>query len=115
MRRPCIAGNWKMFTTPVEGAALARAVREQTNDASQVDIVLFPPFLSLPGAIDATSGSAILVGAQNCHFEKDGAFTGEVAVGMAAAAGRKIILVGHSELGASLVRQTTSFGRKPMR
>ena len=95
MRRPFIAGNWKMNTTEAEAAALASAVAEATRGA-ECDVAVCPPFPHLGAVRDAVRGSDVAVGAQNVYWEEAGAFTGEVSLGMLAPYCRYVI-VGHSE------------------
>ncbi len=95
-RRPIVAGNWKMNTTPATGVELARAVMALDLPHADVDVVLCPPALGVTAVADAVEGSPIEVGVQNVHWEDAGAFTGEVAPGMAAGIAR-YVLVGHSE------------------
>ena len=98
VRRPIIAGNWKMNTTVTEAADLATQVRAavagHTDD--RTEIVLCPPFLSLAAVAAAVEGTAIGVGAQNCYPADSGAYTGEVSASMLAALCQYVI-VGHSE------------------
>lgn len=96
-RRPLIAGNWKMNTTPAEGAELARALREVLLDLPAVDVAVFPPFLSIGPSIDALRATDIVVGGQDLHAEAKGAYTGNVSGAMLKAAGCGMALVGHSE------------------
>jgi triosephosphate isomerase len=96
-RRALIAGNWKMNGAPQDGAALARALRGVLFDPPAVDLAVFPPYLSIPGVVDQLKGTSIEVGGQDCHGEAKGAYTGNVAPEMLAAAGCRWVLVGHSE------------------
>ena len=86
MRKPIIAGNWKMNKTPDEARELVNALKPLVKDAS-VDVVVCPPFVCIPAVAEAVKGSNIKVGAQNVHFEKSGAFTAEVSVDMLKALG----------------------------
>ena len=96
MPRAYLAGNWKMNTTIDEAAALASGVRQGFDPASDVEIILCPPFISLAAVREAVDGSTIKVGAQNMHFEGSGAFTGEVSSSMLRGICDYVIL-GHSE------------------
>jgi triosephosphate isomerase len=78
-RTPFVAGNWKMYTTADECVALCRAVRERLDAVSGVDKAVCPPFPFLRDAQAALEGSSIGLGAQNVHWEEEGAFTGEVS------------------------------------
>ena len=82
MRIPIIAGNWKMYTTAAEARALCVDIRDRANDIDAVEKVVCPPFLHLPVVKEALTGSNILIGAQNVHWEEQGAFTGEISAAM---------------------------------
>jgi triosephosphate isomerase len=97
MRTPIIAGNWKMYKTAREATEVVRSLRVLVADVTDVEVVICPPFTALASALEAAGGSRIAVGAQNCHWEKEGAFTGEVAVPMLAELGCRYVIVGHSE------------------
>jgi triosephosphate isomerase (TIM) len=96
MRRPIIAGNWKMNTSLEEATALARSIEQSTQDFESVDRVLIPPFPWILSVCSIVEGSGITVGAQNCYSESSGAFTGEVSPAMLAPHCSHVIL-GHSE------------------
>jgi triosephosphate isomerase len=91
-----IAGNWKMFKGPLEAAAFCRDLRT-TDLPADVDVVVCPPFVSLSDAVQALAGTEIGVFAQNCHWERDGAYTGEVSAPMLRELGVYGAIVGHSE------------------
>ena len=98
MRRPLVAGNWKMNLGPEEGAALiAELLPLVTVATASVDVVVCPAYLSLGAAAAALQGSAVGLGAQNAHWEESGAFTGEVAPGMLLTVGCQWVILGHSE------------------
>jgi len=97
MRVPMIAGNWKMYRTAREASRAIRTLRDLVAVVADVEVVVCPPFTALPAALEAARGSRIAVGAQDCHWEKEGAFTGEVAVPMLADLGCSHVIVGHSE------------------
>ncbi|NLX70112.1 MAG: triose-phosphate isomerase [Clostridiales bacterium] len=96
MRRPIIAGNWKMYKTPSEAVSLIEELKPLVKDA-QAEVVVCPPFICLPAAKEALEGSNIKLGAQNMYWEEQGAFTGEVAPGMLKEAGVEYVIIGHSE------------------
>lgn len=96
MRKPMMAGNWKMNKTPSEAAALAQQIREAVNDLNSVDRVVCPPFVDLPAVRDALAGSNIKVGAQNMHWAASGAYTGEVSADMLKGL-VEYVIIGHSE------------------
>ncbi|MEX1254437.1 MAG: triose-phosphate isomerase [Dehalococcoidia bacterium] len=95
-RTPVIAGNWKMYTTADECVALCRAVRERIDGIAGVDKAICPPFPFLRDAKAALEGSSIALGAQNVHWEPQGAFTGEVSPLMLRGL-VDCVIVGHSE------------------
>jgi triosephosphate isomerase len=97
MRRSLIAANWKMHKTRAEAVAFARAVRDRVSDAPSCDLLIFPPFFSVPEVAEALAGTGVGVGAQDVYFEPSGAFTGEVSPQMVVDAGAGWVLVGHSE------------------
>jgi triosephosphate isomerase (TIM) len=90
-----IAGNWKMFKTPLEAAAFCRDLR--SVDLGAADVVVCPAYVALAESVQALAGTEIGVFAQNCHWARDGAFTGEVAAPMLKELGVYGTLVGHSE------------------
>ncbi|HST14252.1 MAG TPA: triose-phosphate isomerase [Gaiellaceae bacterium] len=91
-----IAGNWKMFKGPSEAGAFCRALRDQPLP-DDVDVVVCPPYVSLEPAVQALAGTEIGVFAQSCHWDAEGAFTGEVSAPMLRELGVYGTLVGHSE------------------
>jgi triosephosphate isomerase len=91
-----IAGNWKMFKGPAEAGAFCRELRE-ADLPDDVDVVVCPPYVSLEAAVQALAGTEVGVFAQNCHWELEGAFTGEVSASMLQELGVYGTLVGHSE------------------
>jgi triosephosphate isomerase len=97
MRTPFIAGNWKMFKTIAEASSFVTDLRAAVRDAKGVQIVVAPPFTAIHAAAQAARGSNIAVSAQDLHWEKQGAFTGEVSAAMIKEAGATYVIVGHSE------------------
>ncbi len=97
MRRPVIAGNWKMHKTQAETRSFLETLRPLVADSTHCDIVVAPPFPALATAVETARGTAIAISAQNLHWEKEGAFTGEVSAGMLVEAGCRYVLIGHSE------------------
>src|SRR4051795_10250960 len=87
MRKPMMAGNWKMYKTPAETTAFFEKFRPLVEKSSHCEIVICPPFTNLVAAVDAVKGSAIKVGGQNIAWAKDGAFTGEISGPMLTAVG----------------------------
>ncbi len=96
-RKPVIAANWKMFKTVAETEQFFKKFKPLVAKVSRSEIVVVPPFPALTAAAKAARGSNIQVGAQNCYWEKEGAFTGEVSAAMLKAAGCSHVIVGHSE------------------
>jgi len=97
MRHPIIAGNWKMFKTRSETSAFFDALIPQIQNVEHCDIVVAPPFTALSAAADEAEGTRVAVSAQDVHWEKEGAFTGEISVRMLLDAGCTYAIVGHSE------------------
>jgi len=97
MREIVIAGNWKMNTLPAEGVILARAVADVTAAMTQVLVVICPPATHLKDVVEAVRGTYIGVGGQNVHWEKSGAYTGELSADMLLMIGAKWVIIGHSE------------------
>jgi triosephosphate isomerase len=96
MRKPLLAGNWKLFKTPAETTDFFRAFVPLVRQSAH-DIVICPPFVSLAAAVTAAEGSNIAIGAQNLYWKDEGAFTGEVSGPMIAAVGATWVIIGHSE------------------
>ena len=97
-RRPVLAGNWKMYKLQSEAVKLVSALRDGLGNALATrDVVVAPPFTALGVAAEALRGSGIGLAAQNLHFEKEGAFTGEVSAPMLKDAGCSHVIIGHSE------------------
>lgn len=97
MRVPFIAANWKMHKTVHEAFAFAKEFRALVKDVDNVEIVLAPPFTALHSVVEAARNSNIGVAAQNLHWEREGAFTGEVSAPMLKDAGAEYVIIGHSE------------------
>ena len=96
IRTPLIAGNFKMFKTVAETVAYVDELRTLLKGTWGVDVVIAPPFTALAAAAKAADGK-IGIGAQNIHWEREGAFTGEVTAGMVHETGARWVIVGHSE------------------
>ena len=94
-RRKFICGNWKMHKTAAEAAQLVRDLRARLN--ANVDVAIAPPFTALAAAKGALQGSSIQLFGQNCHHEKQGAFTGEISPSMLVELGCDGVILGHSE------------------
>jgi triosephosphate isomerase len=96
MRRRLLAGNWKMHKTPQQAADFVRAFLPLIQSTDN-DVVLCPAALSVAATVAAVKGSRVEVGCQNIHWEKDGAFTGEISAEMIVASGCTHVIIGHSE------------------
>jgi triosephosphate isomerase len=96
MRKKFIAGNWKMYKTVAEAKAMATELKARMAGAT-VDVAVAPVFTCLPAVVEILKGSNVGVAAQNCHYEKEGAFTGEVSVAMLKDLGVTHVIIGHSE------------------
>jgi len=97
MRKPVLAGNWKMYKTASETSAFLKAFIPLTANASNVDIVICPPYVNLAAAAGAARGSAVEIGGQDVFWLREGAYTGEISAPMLAAIGCRWVIVGHSE------------------
>ncbi|HXJ82055.1 MAG TPA: triose-phosphate isomerase [Candidatus Methylomirabilis sp.] len=97
MRTPLVVGNWKMHCGLTEARELAKAVRDGLKRPRGVEVVICPPFTALAAVAEVLAGSPIGLGAQNCHWEPRGAFTGEVSPTMLAELDCRFVLLGHSE------------------
>ena len=95
-RAAIIAGNWKMNKTPAEAKALIEELLPLVKDAD-CGVIVCTPFLDLETAVNATAGSNVKVGAQNCHWAASGAFTGEIPASMIKGVGAEYVIIGHSE------------------
>ena len=96
MRKPFIAGNWKMNMTAESGAALIKELRPLVKEA-KCDVALCVPAILIPAMVKAAKGSRIKIGAENVHWAEKGAFTGEISVNMLKEYGVKYVIIGHSE------------------
>jgi len=97
MRRPIMAGNWKMYQTPAETVKFFEKFRPLVAGAHHCDVVICPPFVDIEAAVHACHDTPIQIGAQNLYWEAEGAFTGEISGPMLKAAGCRWVLVAHSE------------------
>ncbi len=97
MRRPVIAGNWKMYKTQAETRAYFAEFSSLVSGVTHCEVIVAPPFTALAAAVEATKGTAISIAAQNMHWEKEGAFTGEISAGMLVEAGCRAVIIAHSE------------------
>jgi len=97
MRRPVIAGNWKMYKTQAETRAFFSALKPLVAASTHCDIIVAPPYTALAAAVEAVRGSAISIAGQDVHWAAEGAFTGEVATKMLVEVGCRHVIIGHSE------------------
>ncbi|WP_042353961.1 triose-phosphate isomerase [Bacillus rubiinfantis] len=97
MRKPIIAGNWKMHKTLSEAISFAEEVKGQVPAAQQVESIICAPALFLQSLVEATKGTNVKIGAQTMHFEESGAFTGEISPKALADLGVEYVIIGHSE------------------
>ena len=96
-RRVIIAGNWKMNKGAAEAKSFISEVRPLVSGCKWCDIVMCVPFVDITTAVKAAKGTKIAIGAQNMHYEKSGAYTGEISADMLVSAGVKYVIIGHSE------------------
>lgn len=97
MRKPIIAGNWKMYKTMKEAVDFVNEVKTKVPTNEKVDAVVCAPALFLPTLVEAAKGTDLAIGAQNMHYETEGAFTGEVSPTQLADSGVSYVVIGHSE------------------
>ncbi|MDR1087125.1 MAG: triose-phosphate isomerase [Endomicrobium sp.] len=97
MRKPLMAGNWKMNKTVAEAVSIVKALKSSIADVKDVDVLICPTFMALYAVNSEVKGSNINIGAQNLFWESKGAFTGEISPAMVKDAGCSYVLIGHSE------------------
>lgn len=97
MRKPIIAGNWKMYKSFDEAVEFVEAVREAVPSEEKVDAVVCAPAIYLPTLVDLATETDLAIGAQNMHFEEEGAFTGEISPAQLASIHVDYVILGHSE------------------
>ncbi len=97
MRRPVIAGNWKMYKTQAEARAYFAALVPLVQGCVHCDIIVAPPFTAIAVSVDAVQGTPIAISAQDMHGEPEGAYTGEVSAAMLVEAGCRAVIIAHSE------------------
>jgi triosephosphate isomerase len=97
MRRPIIAGNWKMFKTIGETRAFFDGLIPEIQDVEHCDIVVAPPFTALTTAVEETEGTRVAISAQDVHWKESGGFTGEISAWMLVDVGCTYTIIGHSE------------------
>jgi len=97
LRRPVIAGNWKMYKTRAETLAFFQAFLPLVDAATHCEVVIAPPFTALSTAVEAASSSTVAIAGQDMHWEREGAFTGEISARMLVENGCRGVIIGHSE------------------
>ena len=97
MRKKVMAANWKMYKTPEQARDFFREFLPLVSGHMRDEIVVCPPFLDLPAALEAAKGSNVAIGAQNVHWKEEGAFTGETSTLQLLALGVSHVIIGHSE------------------
>ena len=112
MRRPVIAGNWKMFKTQGETLAFFEAFKPLVAGTTSCDLIVAPPYTSLSVAVEATRGTHISIAAQDAYWEPEGAFTGEISMRMVADTGSRFVIIGHSERRQYFAESDTSVNRR---
>jgi triosephosphate isomerase len=112
MRTPFIAGNWKMHKTVADTVKYVKELRVLVKDMTGVEVVVAPPFTALHAAGEAARNSNVGVAAQDLHWEREGAFTGEISAGMIAETGAEYVIIGHSERRTLFGETDASVNRK---
>jgi triosephosphate isomerase len=112
MRHPFIAGNWKMHKTVHEAVVYVKEFRSLVKDVEDVEIVVAPTFTAIHAAAEAARNSKVGIAGQDLHWEKQGAFTGEVSAAMVREAGAEYVIIGHSERRQYFGETDTTVNRK---
>jgi triosephosphate isomerase len=112
MRTPIIAGNWKMYKTVADAVKYVKEFRGLVKDVTDVEIVVAPPFTALHAVAEAARNSNVIVAGQDLHWEREGAFTGEVSAQMIREAGAECVIIGHSERRTLFAETDAAVNRK---
>jgi triosephosphate isomerase len=97
MRKKLITANWKMYKTPEQTREFFKAFLPMVAGHNRDEICVCPPFVDLPAAVEAAKGSNVAIGGQDLHWEKEGAYTGEISSAMLVSVGCTHVIIGHSE------------------
>ncbi|MEX1128577.1 MAG: triose-phosphate isomerase [Vicinamibacterales bacterium] len=97
MRTPFIAANWKMYKSVHETVVFVKELRSLVKDVKDIEIVVAPPFTAVHAAAEAARNTPVAIAVQDVHWEREGAFTGEISAGMVKEAGAEFAIIGHSE------------------
>jgi len=114
MRRPLIAGNWKLHKTVAEALEMVTTLKKDLTDVKDRDMVVAPAFTALASVAEALAGSPLALAAQNCYPQASGAFTGEVSPALLRDVGCRYVIVGHSER-RSLFSESDDFIRQKVK
>lgn len=114
MRRTLIAGNWKMHKTPSEAVVLAEDVVRKLSTSDGIEAIVCPPFTALEAVSRVVAGSKVSLGAQDLHWAKEGAYTGEVSAAMLRDVGCRYVIIGHSERRQYFGETDESVNRKSL-
>jgi len=95
--KPLIAGNWKMYKTPSQTAEYFDKFLPLVKDFENIELLICPPFIDIPVAVEKTKNSNVKIGGQNCFYKNEGAYTGEISPKMLKEAGCEYVIIGHSE------------------
>ncbi|MFT7617725.1 MAG: triosephosphate isomerase [Planctomycetota bacterium] len=112
MRKPFLAGNWKMNLDLRQAKSLAEEIREAVSGVTDRDIALFPTFVSVAQLAESMDGTNVKIGGQNIYFEADGAFTGEISASILRSTGATHVILGHSERRHVLGEDDATVNRK---
>jgi triosephosphate isomerase len=112
MRTPIIAGNWKMYKTVADAVKYVKEFRSLVKDITDVEVVVAPPFTAVHAVAEAARNSNVIVGAQDLHWEREGAYTGAVSGQMIREAGAECVIIGHSERRTLFGETDTEVNRK---
>jgi triosephosphate isomerase len=114
MRKPLIAGNWKMNLNGEQATLLARTISDQSPGYGAVDLLVCPPFVYLKTVSSVLTGGTVMLGAQNMYHEKNGAFTGEISAEMLKDCGATHVILGHSERRHILCESDAQVNKKTL-